>query len=344
VVLLFVQGFGNLYTFFVGYVKKYKSCHRLFNSRYLTKGRNLNHKTFAYSLIISLLFTGMFISKDDYIKNIESSNSNIAVHLKSSANSDRIHINNNWTDTKTAGICAGDGTESNPYTLKNLIIDGGGIGNVIHIENSIENFKIENCTLFNSGGDFHDSGIYLDNVSNGQLINNTTYDNTHGMSIWYCLNLKIVRNRFYNLRGVNMVYTNDSIFYLNTYINNIYDFFFQWSTNQYNSQEKFSYTYNGKRFTNYLGNYWSAYSEPDLDGDGIIDMPYTVAPFVIENPWLRDYYPLSEPFVAYSNIEKGADSIPGFNLIILLGIIGVIAIAKVITNRNDEKHVNKKRI
>ena len=77
----------------------------------------------------------MFIFKEDYIKNIENYTSNITVHLKSSANSDRIHINNNWTDTKTAGICTGDGTEFNPYTLKNLIIDAGGIGIAINIEN-----------------------------------------------------------------------------------------------------------------------------------------------------------------------------------------------------------------
>ena len=304
----------------------------------------MKYKTFAYGLIVFLLFTGIFLSKKEGIKNTENYDSNIAVYIKSSANSERIHINNNWTDTKTAGICIGEGTESNPYTLKNLIIDAGGMGNVLHIENTIEHFKIENCTFFNSGGDFHNSGIYLDNVSNGQLINNTTYDNTHGMSIWSCLNLTIVRNRFYNLRGVNMLYTNDSIFYLNTFINSIYDFFFQWSTNQYNTQEKFSYTYNGKTFTNYLGNYWSAYTEPDLDGDGITEMPFMVAPFVIENPWLRDYYPLIAPIDAYSNIKIAEDSIPGFNLITLLALIGTITILIVITNRKNEKNVNKKRI
>ena len=307
----------------------------------------MKYKTFAYGLIVFLLFTGIFLSKKEGIKNTENYDSNIAVYTKSSANSERIHINNNWTDTKTAGICTGDGTESNPYTLKNLIIDAGGVGTAIRIENTIEHFKIENSTFFNSGGNFHDSGIQLDNVSNGQLINNTTYDNTHGMYIWSSLNLKIVRNRFYNLRGLNMVFTNDSIFYLNTFINSIYDIFFQWSTNQYNSQKMFSYTYNGSSFTNYLGNYWSVYTEPDVDGDGLGDIPFMIDPFVITNPRLRDYYPLIAPIDAYSNItivKDSMDSIPGFNLITLLGVIGIITILIVITNRNNEKNVNKKRI
>ena len=133
----------------------------------------------------------MVISKEDTSKNLENSTSNITVHLKSSANSDRIHINNNWTDTKNAGICTGEGTESNPYILQNLIINASGIGNVIHIENTIERFIIEDCTILNSGGDFHDSGIQLYNVSNGRFINNVISDNTHGMYITSCLNLTI---------------------------------------------------------------------------------------------------------------------------------------------------------
>jgi hypothetical protein len=119
----------------------------------------LKSKTVCYSLIVFLLFSGMFISKRESIKNIENGGLNVAVHLKNSANSGKIHINNNWTTTKTAGICSGEGTESNPYTLKNLIINAGGMGNRIHIENTTEYFKIENCTLYNSGGEFHNAGM-----------------------------------------------------------------------------------------------------------------------------------------------------------------------------------------
>ena len=282
----------------------------------------------------------MPISKNECIKNSENYDSNIAVHLKSSANSERIHINNNWTETKTAGICTGDGTESNPYSLKNLIIDAGGIGTAIHIENTTEHFKIENCTISNSGGTIHDAGIQLENVKNGQFINNTTFDNYFGMLFFSSLNLLLVRNRFYNLNGIKLINTNDSLFYLNTFISTIGDVTIQWSSNQYNSRKMYSYTYNGSTFTNYLGNYWSDYDEPDGDGDGLGDTAFRVDPFVVTNPRLRDYYPLIAPIDAYSNItivEDSMDAIPGFNMTTFLGIIGIITILIVMTNRNKGK-------
>ena len=259
---------------------------------------------------------------------------------KTSIISDKIHINNNWTETKSAGTCTGAGTESNPYTLTNLIIDVGGIGRGILIENTTEYFKIENCTIFNSGGEYRDAGITLINVRNGEIINNTFYDNYRGMSIWSSLNLIFVMNRmFHNEYGMEMFYTNNSIFYLNSFVQNSKaQLFFQWSWNQYNSQEMFSYTYNGSSFTNYLGNYWEGYTVPDEDGDGIGDLPYMVDPYVIGNPKLRDYYPLIEPIGAYSNIKKVINAIPGFNVFNLLGVIAIIMVLLIITNR---KSLNK---
>jgi len=103
------------------------------------------------------------------------------------------------------------------------------------------------------------------------------------------------------------------------------------------NRERYLKTYNGKRFTNYLGNHWSVYTEPDLDGDGLGELPFMIDPVVPENPELRDYYPLVEPLNAYSNLKKGGDTIPGFNLILLLGIIGIVIFLKVITKGNYKK-------
>lgn len=300
----------------------------------------MKFKTFAYWVIVFLLLAGMFISKRESTNNIEIYGSNFRVHLRNSANSERIHINNNWTEVKAAGICTGEGTGINPYILKNLIIDAEGVGQGIYIENTIEYFKIENCEVFNSGGNYEDSGIRLYNVTNGRILNNTMYDNYRGMSIWLCLNLTIVRNRLYNDRGLQLLYSNDSIFYLNTFINSNYDIFLQWSDNQYNSQEKFSYTYNGRTFTNYLGNHWSIYDGSDNDGDGIGDIPMIIDPYVVTNPRLRDYYPLIEPLDEYSNIKIADALIPGFNLFSLLGVVGIITILLAITNR---KALNKSK-
>ena len=74
---------------------------------------------FSYALDFN---TGYSDRSSEYSKNIKLDNET----LKISAISGKIHINNNWTAAKAAGICTGLGTFSNPYIIKDLIIDGGG--------------------------------------------------------------------------------------------------------------------------------------------------------------------------------------------------------------------------
>ncbi|MDX1799156.1 MAG: hypothetical protein R3255_10945, partial [Candidatus Lokiarchaeia archaeon] len=94
-------------------------------------------------------------------------------YLKISEISGKIHIINNsgWVDFKNAGNCTGSGTYSDPYVIEDLVIDAGGSGNCILIENSNVYFKIENCTLYNAGWG-SDAGIRLLNVNNSLLIGN----------------------------------------------------------------------------------------------------------------------------------------------------------------------------
>ncbi len=100
-------------------------------------------------------------------------------NLKISKVSGKIHIigNSGWVDFKNAENCTGSGTYSDPYVIDDLVIDGKGLGSCIWIENSSVYFKIENCTLCNSGGDWFDAGIKLQLVSNGVLFNNTVNNN-----------------------------------------------------------------------------------------------------------------------------------------------------------------------
>ena len=100
-------------------------------------------------------------------------------NLKISAVSGKIHIDNNWTVAKSAGICTGNGTYSDPYVIEDLVIDGGGSGSCILIENSDVYFRIESCTLYNSSG-FPSAGIRLERVKNAQIINNNCSFNGYG--------------------------------------------------------------------------------------------------------------------------------------------------------------------
>jgi len=103
-------------------------------------------------------------------------------NLDLSAVSERIHIINNsgWVAFKNAGNCTGNGNYSDPYVIDDLVIDGGGLGDCIYIENSNIYFRIENCTVYNSG--FNWAGIKLKLVNNGTLFNNTASNNNqHGI-------------------------------------------------------------------------------------------------------------------------------------------------------------------
>ena len=116
--------------------------------------------------------------KSEYSDNINLDNEN----LKISKISGKIHIigNSGWSAAKTAGNCTGNGTYLVPYVIEDLVIDGGGSGSCIWIENSNVYFKIENCTAYNSGGD-PNAGIRLLNVTNSQLIDNDCSSNYRGI-------------------------------------------------------------------------------------------------------------------------------------------------------------------
>ncbi len=146
--------------------------------------------------------------------------------LKISKISGRIHIKKNWTDAKAAGICTGDGTYSAPYIIENLEIDGEKSGPCIWIENSIVYFIIKNCTAYNSGtGYMYQSGIRLNNVTNGQLINNNCSLDDQGILLWDCSNITISGNTLNNnlVKGIYLYLSNNNIISGNTANNNDVD-------------------------------------------------------------------------------------------------------------------------
>ncbi len=78
--------------------------------------------------------------------------------------------------TSNAGFSAyassGNGSSSNPWMIRNKIINANNSNSGIHIANTNEYFVLENCTVFNGT-----RGIHLDNVDNGVVRNCTLYGN-----------------------------------------------------------------------------------------------------------------------------------------------------------------------
>ena len=188
-----------------------------------------NRKTKTIILIIIgifFAFSPIFINNPRFTardRDITSNYNNEFDHenLKISAVSGKIHINNNWSAAKIAEICTGNGTYSEPYVIEDLIIDGGGSGSCIWIENSNVFFKIENCTAINSG---LVAGICLGNVSNSRLINNYCSDNIWGIYLIYSNNNTVSGNTATksSSHGIHLSYSNNNTVSGNTANNNKY--------------------------------------------------------------------------------------------------------------------------
>ena len=148
---------------------------------------------FSFSAIITTTFNFSQVETDKSSDFYEDTNL-INLNLKISKISEKIHIYDNWSAAKFDGICTGNGTYSNPYIIEDLVIDGSGSGSCIWVENSEVYFIIENCTLYNSGGYWDDSGIRLSYVKNSQIINNTCLNNFYGIFLSGCANNTITEN------------------------------------------------------------------------------------------------------------------------------------------------------
>lgn len=140
---------------------------------------------------------------------------------RNSGVSGKIHINNNWTAVKAADICTGNGTSSEPYVLKDLIIDGEGLGSCIWIENSDAYVTIYNCTVYNSGGYPH-AGIRFINVTHSSILGNNCSFNSWGIYLNRSNDNIIFGNTaIYNtVTGIYLLYSNENLIWGNTATNN----------------------------------------------------------------------------------------------------------------------------
>jgi len=113
----------------------------------------------------------------------------------------------NWSQAVAAGWCKGSGTPGKPYVIENVTINGQGTRSCINITDSYAYFKINNCTVYNSGLGGNFSGIYLNNVKNGTLIgNNCSFNKNDGIYLHECTNITISGDNIISNNTSNGIY------------------------------------------------------------------------------------------------------------------------------------------
>ncbi|MHA1937726.1 MAG: right-handed parallel beta-helix repeat-containing protein, partial [Candidatus Thorarchaeota archaeon] len=116
----------------------------------------------------------------------------------------------------------GDGSPENPYIIDGLEIDlGDGPSHCIDIRNTRVSFIISNCNLTGAyplGWQYREAGIHLNNVTNGELVENIVDSNYNGIILYKSDYNTVVNNTFNNnTRNGIALEESDS----NTVINNI---------------------------------------------------------------------------------------------------------------------------
>jgi len=106
----------------------------------------------------------------------------------------------NWSWAESQPWCIGNGTWDSPYRIENLTINAQNRSTCIYIKNSISPFIIRNCTLLNGTKEdieITGGGVVLENVTNGELTNNTINGNNyHGIALKSGINITVYDNYF----------------------------------------------------------------------------------------------------------------------------------------------------
>ncbi|MHA1149603.1 MAG: NosD domain-containing protein [Promethearchaeota archaeon] len=147
-------------------------------------------------------------------------------------------------------FCTGSGTWDDPYVISGISINANGEEHCVYIKSTRKNFTIKDSFFTKSGDKL--AGIYIENVKNCTIMNNTLYKNGYGIQITNSSYCTITDNTFYlNSVGMRIIYGDNKICKDNLICKN----YFGYSTvAQFQDKTTTNSLYND---TGQVGNYWT---------------------------------------------------------------------------------------
>lgn len=166
----------------------------------------------------------------------------------------------------------------------------------VYIVKSSKN-NVSGNTITNGvkGNTAYYNGVYLYESNDTDLIGNTIDGFETGIQIDWSTNNNIASNNVQHCSpGISISSVGESplnnVIWLNTFANNSPNIR-EANSDLWNSTTPVKYTYNGRAYVNYAGNYMDDYAGIDSNNDGIGDEPYELPNSI----HVKDYYPMLLP-------------------------------------------------
>jgi len=195
------------------------------------------------------------------------------------------------------------------YSFSNILVGNTCSSNILV---GIMLFSSDNCSLSNSRCFSNSEGIGLDSTHGSNLTNNVCNDNTDGIGLSYVCHNTLINNTCSSNNGFgirlsnsisNVLVSNNcsgnlqygltidvassgNVIWCNVFSHN------NGAVDTYSSshiQAFDSGTGNWWNTSSGYGNFWSDWTTPDVDGNGIVDLPYNIS----GSAGAKDYYPLT---------------------------------------------------